>query len=263
MRAIATRHLPELAELPIEQAAEQLVRRHAEAQRDRELRASIERELGEIEAQRGQLRDRDEQAERVLQELLRDGARGRPRGARADRAALPPAARARTRARRRGPRPARVRRRGGHRRARGAGRRAERRARTRPARRAARGARGARRRPPGARSQDRPAALRASSWSSATISPRSRRPRPSSTWRASRATRTRYVRKRLAVELLERELRRYRDANQGPIVGRASALFARLTLGALPEARGRLRRGRRARAAVRRRAGHARRAWRG
>jgi hypothetical protein len=44
-----------------------------------------------------------------------------------------------------------------------------------------------------------------------------------------------YVRKRLAVELLERELRRYRDANQGPIVGRASALFARLTLARYPK----------------------------
>jgi uncharacterized protein YhaN len=43
-----------------------------------------------------------------------------------------------------------------------------------------------------------------------------------------------YVRKRLAAELLRREIRRYRDANQGPIVGRASELFARLTLGRYP-----------------------------
>ena len=42
------------------------------------------------------------------------------------------------------------------------------------------------------------------------------------------------MRKRLAAELLERELRRYRDANQGPIVGRASALFGQLTLGRYP-----------------------------
>jgi uncharacterized protein YhaN len=40
-----------------------------------------------------------------------------------------------------------------------------------------------------------------------------------------------YARKRLAADLLQREVRRYRDANQGPIISRASELFARLTLG--------------------------------
>jgi uncharacterized protein YhaN len=40
-----------------------------------------------------------------------------------------------------------------------------------------------------------------------------------------------YVRSKLAAEVLGREIRRYRDENQGPIVGRASELFARLTLG--------------------------------
>jgi uncharacterized protein YhaN len=41
----------------------------------------------------------------------------------------------------------------------------------------------------------------------------------------------RYVRVRLASVVLEREIERYRQANQGPIVERASALFARLTVG--------------------------------
>jgi uncharacterized protein YhaN len=40
-----------------------------------------------------------------------------------------------------------------------------------------------------------------------------------------------YARKRLAAELLRREIRRYRDQNQAPIVKRASELFARLSLG--------------------------------
>ncbi|WP_437875637.1 AAA family ATPase [Sorangium sp. So ce513] len=42
----------------------------------------------------------------------------------------------------------------------------------------------------------------------------------------------RYVRARLAAVLLEREIERYRERNQGPILARASALFQRLTLGA-------------------------------
>ncbi|WP_437777418.1 AAA family ATPase [Sorangium sp. So ce1097] len=42
----------------------------------------------------------------------------------------------------------------------------------------------------------------------------------------------RYVRARLAAVLLEREIERYRERNQGPILARASALFHRLTLGA-------------------------------
>src|SRR4030095_3393192 len=42
----------------------------------------------------------------------------------------------------------------------------------------------------------------------------------------------RYVRTRLAVRLLEQEIERYRQENQGPIVARASELFPRLTLGA-------------------------------
>lgn len=41
----------------------------------------------------------------------------------------------------------------------------------------------------------------------------------------------RYVRVKLASELLEREIERYREANQGPVVERASQLFPRLTLG--------------------------------
>jgi uncharacterized protein YhaN len=43
-------------------------------------------------------------------------------------------------------------------------------------------------------------------------------------------TRT-FVRKKLAAELLLREIRRYREANQGPVISRASQLFCRLTLG--------------------------------
>ncbi|WP_437286323.1 AAA family ATPase [Sorangium sp. So ce406] len=42
----------------------------------------------------------------------------------------------------------------------------------------------------------------------------------------------RYARARLAAVLLEREIERYRERNQGPILARASALFHRLTLGA-------------------------------
>ncbi|WP_437481083.1 AAA family ATPase [Sorangium sp. So ce1014] len=42
----------------------------------------------------------------------------------------------------------------------------------------------------------------------------------------------RYVRAHLAAVLLEREIERYRERNQGPILARASALFHRLTLGA-------------------------------
>jgi uncharacterized protein YhaN len=40
----------------------------------------------------------------------------------------------------------------------------------------------------------------------------------------------RYVRARLAAVILEREIERYREQNQGPILSRASALFRRLTL---------------------------------
>ncbi|AKT43336.1 ATP-binding protein [Chondromyces crocatus] len=39
----------------------------------------------------------------------------------------------------------------------------------------------------------------------------------------------RYVRARLAAVLLEREIERYREQNQGPILGRASTLFQKLT----------------------------------
>ncbi|EYF05828.1 ATP-binding protein [Chondromyces apiculatus] len=39
----------------------------------------------------------------------------------------------------------------------------------------------------------------------------------------------RYVRARLAALILEREIERYREQNQGPILGRASALFRKLT----------------------------------
>lgn len=40
-----------------------------------------------------------------------------------------------------------------------------------------------------------------------------------------------YLRRKLAIELLQREIRRYRDENQGPVVQRGSELFARLTVG--------------------------------
>ncbi len=40
----------------------------------------------------------------------------------------------------------------------------------------------------------------------------------------------RYVRAKLAAVILEREIERYRERNQGPILARASALFRRLTL---------------------------------
>ena len=42
-----------------------------------------------------------------------------------------------------------------------------------------------------------------------------------------------YARARFAVALLEDEIERYREANQGPIVARASELFRRLTLGSV------------------------------
>jgi uncharacterized protein YhaN len=45
----------------------------------------------------------------------------------------------------------------------------------------------------------------------------------------------RYARTRLAARLLEQEIERYREQNQGPIVSRASQLFPRLTLGAYRE----------------------------
>jgi uncharacterized protein YhaN len=41
----------------------------------------------------------------------------------------------------------------------------------------------------------------------------------------------RYVRVRLAVSILEREIERYRRENQGPVLSRASELFPHLTLG--------------------------------
>jgi uncharacterized protein YhaN len=44
----------------------------------------------------------------------------------------------------------------------------------------------------------------------------------------------RYVRTRLAADLLALVVRRYRDANQAPMVGHASELFSRLTLGRYP-----------------------------
>jgi uncharacterized protein YhaN len=44
----------------------------------------------------------------------------------------------------------------------------------------------------------------------------------------------RYARQRLAAELLERAIQRYREHNQGPVLKRAEVLFARLTLGAYP-----------------------------
>ena len=43
-----------------------------------------------------------------------------------------------------------------------------------------------------------------------------------------------YARARLAAELLQREIRRYRDQNKGPLLDRAGELFARLTLGRYP-----------------------------
>ncbi len=42
----------------------------------------------------------------------------------------------------------------------------------------------------------------------------------------------RWARAKLAAVLLAREIERYREENQGPMLGRASSLFARLTLGA-------------------------------
>lgn len=47
-----------------------------------------------------------------------------------------------------------------------------------------------------------------------------------------RASVRRYLRLRLASALLGREIERYRDENQGPVLKRASELFVRLTLGA-------------------------------
>jgi uncharacterized protein YhaN len=41
-----------------------------------------------------------------------------------------------------------------------------------------------------------------------------------------------WVRAKLAAVILKREIERYREENQGPLLGRASSLFARLTLGA-------------------------------
>jgi uncharacterized protein YhaN len=47
-----------------------------------------------------------------------------------------------------------------------------------------------------------------------------------------RANAEKWVRAKLASVILRREIERYREENQGPLLGRASALFARLTLGA-------------------------------
>src|SRR5690606_8954358 len=41
-----------------------------------------------------------------------------------------------------------------------------------------------------------------------------------------------YMRLRVARAILEKEIERYREANQGPVLGRARELFPRLTLGA-------------------------------
>lgn len=46
------------------------------------------------------------------------------------------------------------------------------------------------------------------------------------------ATVRRYLRLRVATTILESEIERYREANQGPVLGRARELFPRLTLGA-------------------------------
>src|SRR5690606_9556349 len=47
----------------------------------------------------------------------------------------------------------------------------------------------------------------------------------------------RYVRFRLAASLLESEIERYREAHQGPVIGRANTLFPQLTLGRYPALR--------------------------
>jgi uncharacterized protein YhaN len=47
-----------------------------------------------------------------------------------------------------------------------------------------------------------------------------------------RANAEKWVRAKLASVILKREIERYREENQGPLLGRASSLFARLTLGA-------------------------------
>lgn len=47
-----------------------------------------------------------------------------------------------------------------------------------------------------------------------------------------RANAEKFVRAKLAAVILRREIERYREENQGPLLGRASALFSRLTLGA-------------------------------
>jgi uncharacterized protein YhaN len=44
-----------------------------------------------------------------------------------------------------------------------------------------------------------------------------------------------YAQKKLAVELLTRQIRSYQEQHQAPILSRASALFARLTLGRYPK----------------------------
>lgn len=49
-----------------------------------------------------------------------------------------------------------------------------------------------------------------------------------------RALALQWARKRLAAELLERTIRRYRERNQDPILRRTAEIFARLTLGAYP-----------------------------
>jgi uncharacterized protein YhaN len=71
VRALLSRHLPEHAALPLEQAAEELTAGHARACRDLEQRAHLERDLAETRAQLEALDARAERATQVLDGLMR------------------------------------------------------------------------------------------------------------------------------------------------------------------------------------------------
>jgi uncharacterized protein YhaN len=232
VRALVSSHAPELSGLPLEQAAEQLVRRHADALRDVEQRAHIDADLREFGAKRLLLQGVAEQAERTLAELMRkagvsdlaalEQAEQRFRQAcELDRqlagieddllglgegASLPELA---AQAAEVGP--DRIR----------------------------------------ARLSDIDDELAAVEEARDDVNGRIlglelglERWRDDQAAQAAseaeqhlsriRTLAQSYASRRLAVELLQREIRRYRDANQGPIVSRGSELFARLTLGRYP-----------------------------
>jgi uncharacterized protein YhaN len=233
VRALITSHVPELAALPLEQAAEQLTRRHDAAQRDLEERARIDQELHRSSEQLALLRSRAEQAQRTLHEVMRQAGVG-------DLAALEQVEQRSSQARDLDRLLAGVE---DDLLALGEGASLDQLA----AQAAELGPDRIR-----ARLEDIEDELEALENERSSLDNHIVRTeigleslrRDDLAAQAASETEQHlsriktlahgYVRKRLAAELLRREIRRYRDANQGPIVGRASELFARLTLGRYP-----------------------------